>query len=67
VPDLEGGDEFSIADPDHPPPIDSEQTALADVLEGQIGTVEWDDDDDDSTDHMREATAVIHWELPEVG
>ncbi|KAG1724163.1 uncharacterized protein EDB91DRAFT_1087579 [Suillus paluster] len=64
APDPEGGDEFPLTDPDHSPPIDSEQAALADVLEGQVGILELDDDDD-STDYGREANAVICWDLPE--
>ncbi|KAG0705805.1 hypothetical protein DFH29DRAFT_980739 [Suillus ampliporus] len=65
APDPEGGDEFPLTDPDHSPPIDSKQAALADVLEGQVGILELDDDDD-STDYGREANAVICWDLPEV-
>lgn len=67
APDPEGGDEFAVADPDHSVAIESEQAALADVLEGQMGVLELgDEDDDDSTDYAREANAIIHWDLPEV-
>lgn len=63
--DPEGGDEFPVADPDHSLPIDSEHAALADVLEGQMGMLELDNDDD-STDYGREANTIICWDLPEV-
>ncbi|KAG2159668.1 uncharacterized protein EDB93DRAFT_1236976 [Suillus bovinus] len=68
APDPEGGDEFPVADPDHPMAINSEQAALADVLEGQMGVLELgdEDDDNDSTDYARGANVIIHWDLPEI-
>lgn len=57
-------DEFPVVDPDHAPQVDSEQAALVDVLEDEMGTLELDEDD--STNYGREANAVIHWDLPEV-
>ncbi|KAG2056567.1 hypothetical protein BDR06DRAFT_981299 [Suillus hirtellus] len=65
MPDPEGGDEFPVADPDRTTAIESEQAALADILKGQMGMSELDDDDD-STDCGHEANAVICWDLPEV-
>jgi hypothetical protein len=56
-------DEF-IVDPDHGPQVDSEQAALVDVLEDEMGTLELNEDD--STNYGCEANAVIHWDLPEV-
>lgn len=64
VSDSEGCDELPIVDPDHCPQVDSEQAALADVLEGEMGAIELDDDD--STNYGRDANAVICWNLPEV-
>lgn len=64
VPDSEGGDELPIIDPDHCPQVDSEKAALADVLEGEMGALELDDDD--STNYGREVNAVICWNLPDV-
>ncbi|KAG1837517.1 hypothetical protein DFJ58DRAFT_718872 [Suillus subalutaceus] len=63
VSDSEGCDELPIVDPDHCPQVDSEQAALADVLEGEMGAIELDDDD--STNYGRDANAVICWNLPE--
>ncbi|KAG1863946.1 hypothetical protein C8R48DRAFT_833650 [Suillus tomentosus] len=63
VPDSEGGDELPIIDPDHCPQVDSEKAALADVLEGEMGALELDDDD--STNYGREVNAVICWNLPD--
>ncbi|KAG2066086.1 hypothetical protein BDR04DRAFT_1160725 [Suillus decipiens] len=62
--DPEGGDEFPIADPDHSPPIDSEHAVLADVLEGQMGMLELDNDDN-STDYRCKANTIIFWDLSE--
>ncbi|KAG1859382.1 hypothetical protein DFJ58DRAFT_840241 [Suillus subalutaceus] len=57
VSDSEGCDELPIVDPDHCPQVDSEQAALADVLEGEMGAIELDDDD--STNYGRDANANL--------
>lgn len=62
-PDSEGSDELPMVDPDHCP-LDSEQAALADVLEGEMGALELDDED--STNYGRDVNAVICWNVPEV-
>lgn len=60
VPDYEGKDELSI-DPDHSPAINSEQAAVADVLEGQMSALELEDDD--STAYGHKTNAIICWNL----
>ncbi|KAG2751616.1 hypothetical protein P692DRAFT_20774814 [Suillus brevipes Sb2] len=56
-PDSEGSDELPMVDPDHCPQVDSEQAALADVLEGEMGALELDDDD--STNYGRDVNANL--------
>ncbi|KAG2104753.1 uncharacterized protein F5147DRAFT_775574 [Suillus discolor] len=63
VPDSVGSDELPIVDPDHCPQVDSEQAALANVLEGEMGALELDDND--STNYGCKVNAMICWNLPD--
>ncbi|KAG1851783.1 hypothetical protein C8R48DRAFT_810421 [Suillus tomentosus] len=65
VPDPEGElTDVQFAEPHDLPAAESEHTALADVLEGDLGGEEIEDFD--SMDYVNDTHAVIVWEAPEV-
>lgn len=65
VPDPEGElTDVQFAEPHNLPAAESEHTALADVLEGDLGGEEVGDFD--SMDYVNDTHAVIMWEAPEV-